>query len=143
MSLYPAGGFVSLSLVYEAAENIRRIADGREIIVLYVGDFDPAGVLIDRDVHAKFSAHGVKLRFHRLAINPAQIAWYRLPTKPRKKTDRRRPDILETVEAEALPASELRRILSREIERYVPAQALDAIRAAGESEREGLHGIAD
>lgn len=72
-----------------------------------------------------------------------QITRYRLPTKPRKKTDRPRPDILETVECEALPAAELRQILRQTIEEYVPAQALAAIRAGEESEREYLRIFAD
>ena len=143
VSLYPAGGFSSLSLVYEAAEHIRRIADGREVIVLYAGDFDPAGLLIDRDICNKYEAHGVALTFRRLAVNAEQIARYNLPTKPRKATDRRRPDIRETVECEALPAAELRRILRQTIEEYVPAQALAAIRAGEESEREYLRIFAD
>ena len=138
VSLYPAGGFSSLSLVYEAAEHIRRIADGREVIVLYAGDFDPAGLLIDRDICNKYEAHGVALTFRRLAVNAEQIARYDLPTKPRKATDRRRPDIRETVECEALPAAELRRILRQTIEEYMPAHTLNAIRAAEESEREQL-----
>ena len=143
VSLYPAGGFSSLSLVYEAAEHIRRIAGGREVIVLYAGDFDPAGLLIDRDICNKYEAHGVALTFRRLAVNAEQIARYNLPTKPRKATDRRRPDIRETVECEALPAAELRRILRQTIEEYVPAQALAAIRAGEESEREYLRIFAD
>lgn len=143
VSLYPAGGFSSLSLVYEAAEHIRRIADGREVIVLYAGDYDPAGLLIDRDICNKYEAHGVALTFRRLAVNAEQIARYNLPTKPRKATDRRRPDIRETVECEALPAAELRRILRQTIEEYVPAQALNALRAAEESEREQLRIFAD
>ena len=138
VSLYPAGGFSSLSLVYEAAEHIRRIADGREVIVLYAGDFDPAGLLIDRDICNKYEAHGVALTFRRLAVNSEQIDRYDLPTKPRKASDKRRPDIQETVECEALPAAELRRILRETIEEYMPAHTLAAIRAAEESEREGL-----
>lgn len=79
----------------------------------------------------------------RLAVNAEQIARYDLPTKPRKETGRRRPDILETVECEAWPAAELRRILRQTIEEYVPAQALAAIRAGEESEREYLRIFAD
>ena len=85
----------------------------------------------------------MKIHFRRLAIHRAQIARYPLPTKPRKKTDRRRPGSLETVECEALPAAELRRILRETIEEYVPAQALAVIRAGEESEREYLRIFAD
>ena len=46
----------------------------------------------------------VDLRFERLAVTEFLIQLLGLPTKPRKATDRRRPDITETVEAEAIPA---------------------------------------
>ena len=47
VSLYPAGGFASATLCYEAACEIDR-ADRTEVVVLYIGDYDPAGLLIDQ-----------------------------------------------------------------------------------------------
>ena len=144
VSLYPSGGFASLSLRFEAASEINRsLADApiRRVVVLYVGDFDPAGVMTDQSIECELRAHlseSFSLDFRRIAINEGQIAAFNLPTKPRKPTDRRRPDIRETVEAEAMPAGELRRILRAEIECYLPEGALAATKAAEESEREGL-----
>ena len=66
----------------------------------------------------------------------AQIAQYDLPTKPRKSTERRRLDIEHTVEAEAMPAGLLRRMLRDKIESFLPAGALAAAKVAEESERE-------
>ena len=142
VSLYPAGGFSSESFVYEAATEIDA-HDRDRAVVVYVGDFDPAGVLIDRDIEAKLRGHlATPLDFRRLAINPDQIRAYDLPTKPRKAGDRRRLDIAETVEAEAMPALVLRGILREAVEGYLPAGALDAVQAAEESEREGLRSLA-
>jgi hypothetical protein len=55
VSLYPAGGFSSLTLVHDAAKRMARLLDNTDkvIEVLYVGDYDPAGVLIDKDIEAK------------------------------------------------------------------------------------------
>jgi hypothetical protein len=74
--LYPAAGFTSHSLAFGAAENIAAEAQGRPVHVLYIGDYDPAGLLIDRDVEAKLRRHlpGQELHFHRLAITAEQIA---------------------------------------------------------------------
>ena len=80
-----------------------------------LGDFDPAGVLIDRHVEAEL---------RRLAINPEQIAAFDLPEKPRKAGDRRRLDIEQTVEAEAMPAGEMRRLVREAVESYLPARRL-------------------
>ena len=103
MSLYPCGGFSSATLCYEAAQEIDA-ADRAHAVVLFLGDFDPAGVLIDGHVEAELRRHlETPLELRRLAINPEQIAAFDLPQKPRKAGDRRRLDIEQTVEAEAIP----------------------------------------
>jgi hypothetical protein len=94
ISLYPAGGFSSITLAYQAAEHIAW-ATGQGRIpaeIIYIGDYDPAGVLIDVSVEKELRLHlpdGFPLNFHRLAITKQQIIDYDLPTKPRKASDRR------------------------------------------------------
>ena len=145
VSLYPCGGFPSLTMVYEAAGEINRtLADSRckRVIVLYVGDYDPAGMLIEDSARDALQGHlhkSLTLEFRRIAITRDQIDAYNLPAKPRKAGERRRLDIQETVEAESMPAKELRRILRNEIEAYLPAGALETTKAAEASERSGLY----
>ena len=141
VSLYPAGGFTSATLAYEAALEIGR-RDRDSAVVLYVGDYDPAGVLIDEAIKAELRSHlATPLELHRLAVNEGQIAEFDLPTKPRKPGDRRRLDIAETVEAEALPAGVMRRMVREAVEAYLPDGALHAAKVAEESEREGLRAL--
>ena len=143
VSLYPAGGFSSLTLAWEAACQIDRRERPRAAI-LYVGDHDPAGVLIDRSIESEFRGHlQTPLDFRRLAINAEQIAAFDLPTKPRKPGERRRPDLAETVEAEAMPAAAMRRLVREAVEAYLPAGARAAVQAAEESEREYLESWAE
>ena len=121
VSLYPSAGFTSATLAYEAAIEIDR-RDRDSAVVVYIGDFDPAGVLIDRSIEAELRSHlATPLEFHRLAVNEEQIAELDLPTKPRKKKDRRRLDITETVEAEAIPAALMRKMVKNAVEAYLPA----------------------
>ena len=143
VSLYPCGGFVSLSLAYQAAEGIRQEARGRPVRIVYVGDYDPAGVLIDQSAIAELRGHLPDLQIEevRVAITAEQAAG--LPSKLRKAGDRRRLDIQETVEAEAMPAAELRALLTATVEGFLPAGVLAAARAAEESERAGLRALAD
>ena len=138
VSLYPAGGFASVSLVYEAAQEIQSRARDR-VLVLYVGDYDPAGVTIDQSIETELRRHlDIPLEIRRLGINADQIERYSLPTKPRKASDKRRPDIRATVEAEAMPAHIMRRLVTEAVEAYLPAQRLAAVQAAEESERRSL-----
>ena len=146
VSLYPAGGFTSISLAYQAAEFINDEHRGRNVVILYVGDYDPAGVLIDVVLERELRQHldpGVHLDFRRIAISPEQIVEHDLPTRPRKATDRRSLHVAETVEAEAMPAGTMRGILRSEVEAMLPPRALDIARAAELSERDHLLTLAN
>ena len=138
VSLYPCGGFTSATQPYQAAQEMNRLRRDR-VEILYVGDYDPAGLLVDQSLGSELRRHlNMHLQVQRLAINPWQIKVYELPTKPRKESENRRPDVLETVEAEAMPAKHMRGIVREAVEGFLPPGALDAVRAAEESEREGL-----
>jgi len=141
VSLYPAGGFTSLTLAYESARFINAEAAGRPVEIIYIGDFDPAGVLIDGAIEKELRQHladDVTLRFHRIAITREQIAELDLPTKPRKAGERRAREVEFTVEAEAMPAHLMRELLRETVERFLPAGALEVVKVAEESERDGL-----
>jgi hypothetical protein len=161
ISLYPCGGFSSITFAYEAAQLMRHecgswqehlnyedvhqcytgFEQRKRAVIIYIGDYDPAGVLIDRSLETELRQHlpaGFRLEFIRLAITPEQIAEYDLPTKPRKLSERRALHVEHTVEAEAMPAGILRRLLRERIESYLPEGSLEVAKAAEESEREHL-----
>lgn len=142
VSLYPSAGFASLSFLYDTAVTMNGVyQDGRPVTIFYVGDYDPAGVLIDRKIEEELRQHlrpDVHMTFERLGITRDQIEFYDLPTKPRKDGDKRSPEVEFTVEAEAMPARTLRRLLRDRIEDLLPARALEVARIAEKSERDGL-----
>jgi hypothetical protein len=145
VSLYPSGGNTSITLAYQAALNINEIHAGRKVVIFYIGDYDPAGVLIDQALERELWRHldgDVILEFVRLAVTKEQIEEYDLPTKPRKKGEKRAPHVTETVEAEAMPATELCRVLRGAVEALLPPRALEVTRAAEESERDVLQTLA-
>ena len=109
--------------------------------MIYVGDYDPAGVLIDVSLAAELRMHlnpQVDFTLHRIAITEAQITEFDLPTKPRKEKDRRALHVKSTVEAEAMPANMLRAMVRDKVEAFMPVGALEAAKVAEESERAGL-----
>jgi hypothetical protein len=149
VALYPTAGFSSITLPYEAAQEISSVVEetGKRVVILYIGDYDPAGVLIDLDIENKLRQHladaGIyDIDFRRIAINEGQIPLYDLPTKPRKTTDRRAPHVISTVEAEAMPAAILRHLLREQVEALLPPRALAVAKVAEESEREYLLNMA-
>ena len=119
VSLYPSGGMSSDTFVYGAA--VEAVHTGREhMAVVYVGDFDPSGLQIAETLETKLGEHldyaaeyynmdVPILTFQRVAITEQQIIDHGLPTKPVKATQsRKRYDIDQTVEAEAMPPAALR-----------------------------------
>lgn len=146
VSLYPAGGFTSLTLAFQAAETINHYASGRPVVIFYVGDYDPAGVLIDVALERELRQHlnpEIGLYFVRVGITESQIEAFDLPSKPRKEGDRRAQHIRETVEAEAMPAGILRRMLRDEIERLLPPHALAVAKVEEEAAQAHFNVIAD
>ena len=145
VDLYPCGGFSSLSFVHAAAQQNNDRPDTRPLVVLYVGDYDPAGVLIDQSLQRELRQHlraDIELSFRRIGINEEQIGAYDLPTKPRKEGDKRSLQVAHTVEAEAMPARDLRAILRLEVETLLPERALEVALVAEQSERQHLHRMA-
>jgi hypothetical protein len=125
--LYLPSGEMSDTLIHRIAET--SIEDGRPMVVLYFADCDPAGhqmiVSVTRKLQA-FAALNPELpdfEAHRVALTPAQVGEYGLPSTPMKPTELRaskwreafgieqtevdalislRPDLLRQLATEAL-----------------------------------------
>lgn len=142
VSLYPCGGFSSITLAFDAAENINAaVEDGVPVTILYVGDFDPAGVLIDVALERELRQHlrsGIDLDFKRIGITEQQVTEMDLPTNTRKVTDRRSSHVKYTVEAEAMPAKAMRELVRSHVEALLPEHALEIAKLAEAEERKGL-----
>ncbi len=146
VDLFPCGGFSSLSFIHAAAQSHNANRDTRPLVVLYVGDYDPAGVLIDVALQRELREHlrsDIELDFRRIAINEAQVVAYDLPTKPRKEGDKRSQHVTYSVEAEAMQARDLRALLRSAVEDLLPEGALQVAKVAEQSERLHLRNMAD
>ncbi len=146
VGLYPCGGFSSVSFIHAAAEDLNEQELEKPVVILFVGDHDPAGVLIDKVLLRELREHlnpEIALEFRRVGINEDQISLYDLPTKPRKVGDKRSLHINVTVEAEAMPATILRDLLEQEIIALLPSRALEIARIAEESEKSHLKYVAE
>lgn len=145
VDLYPCGGFSSLSFVHAAAQSHNARHDSKPLVVIYVGDYDPAGVLIDVALKRELREHlrsDIDLDFRRIGINEEQVEVYDLPTKPRKDGDKRSQHVTYSVEAEAMPARDLRYLLRYEVESMLPEGALHTAKVAEQSERQHLQNMA-
>ena len=123
-----AGGFASDALAVDMAERIGDRAQGRPAILLHIGDYDPAGLGIDKQIERDIRAGldpTADFKLRRIAVTPEQIASLNLPVKLAKKGTHNTHNMEEAVEAESIPAATLRRILVDAIEEYLPKGALE------------------
>ena len=140
--LFPSSGFSSLSFTYQAATHIQD--SGRaHAVILYVGDYDQAGVLIDKAIESRLreflaSWPGV-LTFTRLAVNDDQIDTMGLPTRPPKASDTRSPSVTRAVEAEAIPAPTMRGIVSSSLQGLIPERVLTVERLVEKQEQNDIY----
>ena len=137
--LMSARGFSSKSFCWNAAKTIEY--HDKPAVILYVGDYDPAGLKIDRDIQNKLRRYApdADLTFRRLAVNKDQIAEYDLPTRPPKDEEQaKKLKIKKTVEVEALDSRELRRIVSEAIESYIDFETLERLKTVEQAERDTL-----
>ena len=146
VSLYPCGGFSSIALAYEAAEFINGAVTGKPVTIFYVGDYDPAGVLIDVALERELRQHlrsDIPLDFRRIGITEAQVVEMDLPTNTRKATDKRSSHVQFTVEAETMPAKAMRQLVRSHVESLLPEHALAVAKVAENEERRGLDFLAE
>jgi hypothetical protein len=132
-----ARGYASLSFLYDAAEYINDLAV--PTYIYHLGDFDPSGVNAGEKIEEtlRVMAPDADITFERLAVTPEQIADWNLPTRPTKATDTRAKGFGNTsVELDAIQPDQLRGLVQDAIERHLPPEQFQVLKAAELSERE-------
>ena len=142
VALFPSGGFSSMSFTHQAATHIIE-SKRAHAVILYVGDYDQAGVLIDKAIERRLREFladwpGV-LTFTRLAVNDDQIDTMGLPTRPPKASDTRSKEVTRAVEAEAIPAPTMRGIVSSALQDLIPAKVLAFQREIEKQEKNDVY----
>jgi hypothetical protein len=143
LDLYVSRGFASETYLQEAGAHIR--SDGRPSYVYLLTDFDASGMGIAETVEEKLGemAYPVDVFVERIAATPEQIEEYGLITQPVTRTDTRARRFIErfgteTVELDAIPASEVRRLVREAIEQHMDPRRLSTLRMIEREERDGI-----
>lgn len=83
-------GYTSQSEMWSGARRIQRHADyGQTPVILHLGDHDPSGRDMSRDIADRMELFMGGVTFNRLALNYNQIEQYNPPPNPAKITDSR------------------------------------------------------
>lgn len=136
-------GYGSQTIIDRVARRMDN--DGRPATILYVGDFDPTGEDIDRDLRERLNFSD--FTFERLAVTADQIAEYELPPMPGKTSDSRaagfvaRHGVLVQVEAEAIDPNTLSALIVEAVESVVDLSTLRRVVSQEEAHRQYLRDL--
>jgi hypothetical protein len=161
-------GYSSISFAGEIADLWARIK--KPVHAYYLGDFDPSGFDLERDLREKLQRYSKRFDYfllydrdgscrpadppakqdhtywHRLAVKAEDFAEFDLVCLPVKKTDRRAAGFIEAhgnacAELDALPPTELRRRVEEAIESHIDRARWERLRLVEQAERQTLAGV--
>ncbi len=91
-------GYLSASEAWRAGRRLKeKIAEGKECVIIHLGDHDPSGIDMTRDNRERLTmfAESFNVGVQRIALNWDQVEQYQPPPNPAKTTDRRADKYIE------------------------------------------------
>lgn len=158
-------GYSSASTMYDLAQRIKnKIQEGKRTVILYLGDHDPSGLDMIRDIHKRICEFLVMgndcidivgdeddnpyFKIIPLALNMKQIKQYKCPPNPAKITDPRAKGYIEEYgnkswELDALEPKVLMKIAERGILKYLNLDKYNEWIKREDDEKEALEEFGD
>lgn len=136
-------GYVSQSEMWAAARRLhRRQEAGQRVVLLHLGDHDPSGKDMSRDIQERL------VTFKRLALNMDQVELYNPPPNPAKLSDSRASGYIEEYgdecwELDALEPKVISDLISKNVEKYRDDTLYNAVVEREAEERRQLDDLAE
>lgn len=137
-------GYSSQSAMYEAANRFEEAeAGGKETVLLYLGDHDPSGEDMVRDIRARLERFGANVDVQKIALTMAQVKQYNPPPNPAKMSDSRAASYVaehgaSSWEVDALPPDVLHKLIERSIHPFIDGKAWDRVVKQEEQDKKAL-----
>lgn len=149
-------GYVSQSEMWSAAQRIIRKAGctrftmtQRLPVIIHLGDHDPSGIDMSRDIQDRLYTFGIKLEsFDRIALNYDQVETYNPPPNPTKLTDSRCHGYIEQHghecwELDALRPEVIEDLIEDAVRGYCNMDLFQSVEQKIERHKETLQAVAD
>jgi hypothetical protein len=135
-------GYSSQSSMYESSKRFIEHGDA-ECTILYLGDHDPSGEDMVRDIRDRMQTFGANVEVRKIALTMTQIEKYNPPPNPAKTSDPRSAEYIakhgnESWEVDALPPDVLQKLIRREIAALLDKNLLNDVLKKEESDKEAL-----
>lgn len=118
-------GYSSATAMHDAAKRfIEAEGRGKKCVLLYLGDHDPSGLDMDRDIADRLAEFRATVDYIRIGLTWAQIQQYNPPPNPAKFQDPRARDYIarfgqSSWEVDALPPNVLNPLVEQSILQYL------------------------
>lgn len=149
-------GYVSASQMWRSAMKFaNRIRAGRDVHVLHLGDHDPSGIDMSRDIEERLAefidGHNLDtdmLHVHRIALNRDQVTRYNPPPNPAKVSDSRSASYIaqhgtSSWELDALEPNVINTLIQTEASALIDSTLMDERREQEASDKEILQLASD
>lgn len=149
LSLMVNRGYSSVSAMHDAAIRfLSKMDEGKSCTILYLGDHDPSGLDMIRDISDRLREFGADVNVKAIALTMDQINEYNPPPNPAKITDPRAKDYISahgevSWELDALQPKMLNQLLKDNIEALVDMNKYNEIIQQEHWEKEELEKFAD
>ncbi len=137
-------GYSSISAMRDSSLRFRVAeSDGKSCYLLYLGDHDPSGEDMVRDIKTRLSELLAVVDVQKIALTKEQIAEFSLPPNPAKLSDPRARGYIEehgeeSWEVDALPPATLNEILTNALEELIDRDLYEAVIEKEDVDKEAM-----
>lgn len=138
-------GYSSQSAMFEASKRFMANEEaGRKTVLFYLGDHDPSGEDMVKDIAKRLHLFGSEVEVRKLALTMTQVRRYNPPPNPTKSSDSRAKKYCEkhgnhSWEVDALPPEVMHSIIRKEFEDVLDADLMDKVKVEEERDKTLLH----
>lgn len=145
-------GYLSQSMMYQISKRLlEHDSVGKDTLLLYLGDHDPSGLDMDRDIRDRlkvFTGDEFDFEVRRLALTRAQIDQYNPPENPAKISDSRATAYIaqhgaSSWELDALEPSVLESLVTNAIEGVIKWELWNEAKKRQQAGRDKLQDMID
>lgn len=140
-------GYSSCTAMYDAYKRFReKEREGKRIVVLYLGDYDPSGLDMIRDIRDRFREFGVNPEVRPIGLTIEQIRRFNPPPNPTKIKDPRAKWYIEKYgdtswEVDALNPRILHQVVKENVEGLIDIDLFHKQLRQEEKDKEKLKGF--
>jgi hypothetical protein len=137
-------GYSSQSAMYEAGRRFKEHEDdGQRAILFYLGDHDPSGEDMTRDIRDRLHMFGSEVEVRKLALTMDQIDEYNPPPNPAKMSDSRAKKYVErhgdqSWEVDALPPEVMHAVIREAFENVLDVAKMETVKEKEERDKKLL-----